>query len=112
MDPISLDMSGNGRFRPTTDLLLADQDSAPAIQLGHFNWQPSDRPQGVLISDRSGHLRVQLANSTVSLPIRPSDLIASDIRLNDKVSFRVARAHTTIGPTTTVPSLSSANWPS
>ena len=39
VDPISLDMSGNGRFRPLADLLPADQDTAPAIQLGHFTWQ-------------------------------------------------------------------------
>ncbi len=50
-----------------------------------------------MVPDRAGSLRAQLANNTLTIPMLPLDLTSGDYRAGDKVTFRVIRAHCTIG---------------
>ena len=58
VDPVSLDMSCNGRFYRPSDIPPATQDNSSPLRLGSFTLKPTDRPQGVLIAHLSGSLRV------------------------------------------------------
>ncbi len=91
VDPVSLDMSGNGRLYRPGDIPPAALDTSSPLRLGSFSWKPTDRPQGALIAGLSGSLRVQLANITLSIPVLPADLSTGDYRAGDKVTFRHPR---------------------
>ena len=90
-------MSGNGRLYRPGDIPPAALDTSSSLRLRSFSWKPTDRPQGALIADRSGSLRVQLANNTISILVLPADLSTGDYRAGDKVTFRAIRAHCTTG---------------
>jgi hypothetical protein len=58
VDPVSLDMSGNGRLYRSSDIPPAALDISPPLRLGSFSWKRTDRPHGVLIAELSKSLRV------------------------------------------------------